>query len=329
MPTITDSLLADLNRLRERGVRIAIDDLGTGHSSLARITQLPVDILKIDLRFTAGLGRDPACDAVVRAILSIGQAMGLSVVAEGVETPQQAELLRAYGCDTVQGYLYSRPQPEPELLHYLTNHNSAPPPATPSPDHTLQFYEHDEDLIRAAADYLTAAIRANEVAVVVATATHRHAFESAIAATGIDIDAARTSGALITVDAVETLESIMIDDEPNADRFDAAIGGLIRNSSSKGRKVRVYGEMVALLWQAGNVNAAIILERLWNALGRQQQFSLKCAYPLQAVDGDTHAVSGVFHQNSAVLGARIGPGAPPPGPSDNRRDPPSSEGDEI
>ena len=100
-------------------MRIAIDDLGTGYSSLARLTELPVDLLKIDLTFVAGLGRDPSCDAVVRAVLSIGAALGLSVVAEGVETPQQAESLRRYGCDTVQGYLYSPPRPEAALFDVL------------------------------------------------------------------------------------------------------------------------------------------------------------------------------------------------------------------
>ena len=115
LPVIADSLRADLDRLRDRGVRIAIDDLGTGFSSLTRITDLPVDMLKIDLSFISGIGRDIRCDAIVRAILSLGRTLGLSVVAEGVETPQQAQLLRDYGCDTVQGYLYSRPRPEHEL----------------------------------------------------------------------------------------------------------------------------------------------------------------------------------------------------------------------
>jgi EAL domain-containing protein (putative c-di-GMP-specific phosphodiesterase class I) len=119
MPRLTHSLLGDLQDLRTQGVRVAIDDLGTGYSSLARLTELPVDILKIDLAFVAGLGRDRSCEAVVRAVIGIGQALGMTVVAEGVETPQQADLLRRYGCDTVQGYLYSPPRPETELLHYL------------------------------------------------------------------------------------------------------------------------------------------------------------------------------------------------------------------
>ena len=132
LPAIADSLRTDLDRLRERGVRIAIDDIGTGYSSLARITELPVDMLKIDLKFVAGLGVDRACDAVVRAVLSLGSTMGLSVVAEGVETPQQAELLRSYGCDTVQGYLYSPPRPEADLLHHLAGSadRAANPPQT-------------------------------------------------------------------------------------------------------------------------------------------------------------------------------------------------------
>ncbi len=100
-------------------MRIAIDDLGTGYSSLTRLTELPVDVLKIDLAFVAGLGRDRTCEAVVRAVIGLGQALGVTVVAEGVETPQQADLLQRYGCDTVQGYLYSPPRPEPELLQYL------------------------------------------------------------------------------------------------------------------------------------------------------------------------------------------------------------------
>jgi EAL domain-containing protein (putative c-di-GMP-specific phosphodiesterase class I) len=123
MPLIANSVRHDLEELRSQGVHLAIDDLGTGYSSLTRITELPIDVLMTDLSFIAGLGTDRACEAVVRAILGIGRAVGLDVVAEGVETALQAELLRQYGCDTAQGYLYSRPQPEDALLHYLACHS--------------------------------------------------------------------------------------------------------------------------------------------------------------------------------------------------------------
>jgi diguanylate cyclase (GGDEF)-like protein/PAS domain S-box-containing protein len=121
MPLIADSLRKDLSGLRELGIRIAIDDLGTGYSSLTRITELPVDMLKIDLRFIAGLGTDSGCTAVVAAILEIGKTLGLAVVAEGVETAAQARLLAQYGCQTVQGYLYSRARPEADLSFYLAS----------------------------------------------------------------------------------------------------------------------------------------------------------------------------------------------------------------
>ncbi|WP_369052835.1 bifunctional diguanylate cyclase/phosphodiesterase [Kineococcus terrestris] len=117
---ITESLRGDLEDLRRLGVRVAIDDLGTGYSGLARLTELPVDVLKIDLQFVRGMLTDPSCDAVVRAVLSIGQALGTTVVAEGVETAEQADRLRSYGADTGQGWLFGRPVPEPDLLAALT-----------------------------------------------------------------------------------------------------------------------------------------------------------------------------------------------------------------
>ncbi|MGI4894852.1 MAG: EAL domain-containing protein, partial [Janthinobacterium lividum] len=109
----------DLELLRDQGIRIAIDDLGTGYSGLARLTELPVDALKIDLQFVAGLGSDPSCDAVVRAVLGLGRALDLEVVAEGVETTEQLDLLTSYGADTAQGYLFSHPVAEADLLELL------------------------------------------------------------------------------------------------------------------------------------------------------------------------------------------------------------------
>ena len=125
MPLLADSLRNDLLSLRERGVRIAIDDLGTGYSSLSRIIELPVDILKIDHSFVGRMAGDPASAAVVRGILAIGSALGLTVVAEGVETVEQEMLLARYGCDLVQGYLYARPQSEAQIFEFLRRQRPA------------------------------------------------------------------------------------------------------------------------------------------------------------------------------------------------------------
>jgi diguanylate cyclase (GGDEF)-like protein len=112
-----------LERLKELGVRLAIDDFGTGHSSLTWLRRLPADFLKIDRTFVAGLGTDPGDTAIVRAVLDLGQALGLTTIAEGVEKPEQLEALRDLGCHWVQGYHLARPGP-PEAVTKLINNDN-------------------------------------------------------------------------------------------------------------------------------------------------------------------------------------------------------------
>ncbi len=106
-----DTTVASLKELRKIGVRVAIDDFGTGYSSLSYLSELPVDVLKIDKSFVdrlAGSGQD---DSLVEAIVAMGRSLRLATVAEGVELPEQAALLRTTGCALGQGYLWSRPVP--------------------------------------------------------------------------------------------------------------------------------------------------------------------------------------------------------------------------
>ena len=98
-----------LARLRELGVRIAIDDFGTGYSSLSRLKHLRVDTLKIDRSFVSGLGEDPGDGVLVSGMIGMALGLGLGVVAEGVETPKQVELLRRMGCRSAQGYHFAPP----------------------------------------------------------------------------------------------------------------------------------------------------------------------------------------------------------------------------
>jgi diguanylate cyclase (GGDEF)-like protein/PAS domain S-box-containing protein len=103
--------VAQLSALRELGVRLAIDDFGTGYASLAYLGQLPVDIIKIDPSFVAGLGNDDTLTLLTRTIVRLGHDLGLVVVAEGIERPEQLELLREMGCPRGQGFLVARPMP--------------------------------------------------------------------------------------------------------------------------------------------------------------------------------------------------------------------------
>ncbi|HEX6021559.1 MAG TPA: EAL domain-containing protein [Solirubrobacter sp.] len=104
-----------LRAIKDLGVYIGIDDFGTGHSSLARLRSLPVEVLKVDRSFVDGLGTDHGDSAVVAAILSLAHALGLHVIAEGVETPLQANQLIALGCPAAQGFLWSPAVPADEL----------------------------------------------------------------------------------------------------------------------------------------------------------------------------------------------------------------------
>ncbi|MFN3579199.1 MAG: EAL domain-containing protein [Pseudomonas sp.] len=110
-----DSCEDKLDALRAMGVRLSIDDFGTGYSSLLRLKRLPVNSLKIDRGFISDLPGDSNDSAIARAIIAMGQSLQLSIVAEGIETPAQQELLKEMNCDIGQGYLYSRPLPAEQL----------------------------------------------------------------------------------------------------------------------------------------------------------------------------------------------------------------------
>jgi EAL domain-containing protein (putative c-di-GMP-specific phosphodiesterase class I) len=121
------SLMADprrasssLAKLRDAGVSIAIDDFGTGHSSLRMLAGLPIDVLKIDGSFVRDLVTNRNHRAIVQTTIRLAASLGMKTVAEGVETQEQLEMLRALGCDAVQGYLVSRPASATDLAHWFT-----------------------------------------------------------------------------------------------------------------------------------------------------------------------------------------------------------------
>jgi diguanylate cyclase (GGDEF)-like protein/PAS domain S-box-containing protein len=135
---LTESVLMDawleqravLLHLRELGVKVAIDDFGTGFSSLEYLSRFPVDRIKIPQCFMKDLGGGPGNAAVVKATIGLARELGLRVVAEGVETRDQLELLKSWGCREVQGYYFARPQPAAELTELLRRgsiHPSQPP----------------------------------------------------------------------------------------------------------------------------------------------------------------------------------------------------------
>ena len=111
--------LAALEELKEMGVTLGIDDFGTGYSSLSYLKRFPVDFLKVDRSFIRGLGEDPEDTVIVRAVVALGQSLGLATIAEGVETVQQLEALQKLGCDMAQGFYFARPMCADDLVAHL------------------------------------------------------------------------------------------------------------------------------------------------------------------------------------------------------------------
>jgi EAL domain-containing protein (putative c-di-GMP-specific phosphodiesterase class I) len=109
--TNTDRTLCTLKQIRDLGVSISIDDFGTGYASLGYLTQFTFDTLKIDGSFVRAASTEKNAQAVMRTIATLGKSLGVTTVAEGIEQKEQLELARDFGCDEIQGYIISRPQP--------------------------------------------------------------------------------------------------------------------------------------------------------------------------------------------------------------------------
>jgi len=172
-------------------------------------------------------------------------------------------------------------------------------------EHVVQFYETDDFLLDSVTEFVSSGLARGDACIVIATPAHRAALEQRLAAGDADLlAAARARDAYIARDAHETLSTFMVDGEPAWERFFAVISNTIARAATGGRRVRVFGEMVALLWAEGNHTAAIRLEELWNDLhDRHVRFSLFCGYPMRSFEGEAYEApfAAICQQHSQVI----------------------------
>jgi anti-sigma regulatory factor (Ser/Thr protein kinase) len=170
-------------------------------------------------------------------------------------------------------------------------------------DHVVQFYEHDAQLASTVGRYLSAALDDGGVAIVIATAAHRRALEAELEAAGVNAAACCADGALVYLDAAATMAGFIHEGQVDHENFRRIVGSVVRQAAETGRPVHAYGEMVALLWEAGEVLGTIELERAWNDLGRELPFALVCGYRGESVQGDEHAeaLQQICQLHSSVL----------------------------
>jgi signal transduction histidine kinase len=172
-------------------------------------------------------------------------------------------------------------------------------------DHFVQFYESDEFLLDSLSGYVREGLETGDACVIVATRERREGLDARLRATGLDTDAARASGRLVTLDAAETLSLFMSNGLPDARRFEDVVGAVVARAAEAGKRVRAFGEMVALLWADGAAHAALELEGLWNGLQKTREFRLFCAYPLKSFEGEPQGskLGSVCSAHSRVIPA--------------------------
>jgi signal transduction histidine kinase len=177
------------------------------------------------------------------------------------------------------------------------------PPSVPS--HTVQFYENEDYLASAVTDFVAAGLAIGEAAVVIATESHLEAIGRGLAAEGVDVASMCQRGRLSLLDARETLSQFMVGATPDAVRFRDVIGPVVESAVRRSDRpvVRLYGEMVDVLWKEGNADAALRLEELWNELGHSFRFSLLCGYAMDAfgASGDAEAFREICSRHTHVI----------------------------
>lgn len=168
--------------------------------------------------------------------------------------------------------------------------------------HFVQLYDDDLSLVDAVRTFISIGLSVGDAAIIVADRAHRDAFEGALVASGVDVRGAADRGLLLSLDAEAMLADFMVDEMPDGEKFHKLFGDLIGQATEGGRNVRVFGEMVSVLWAEGNVAGAVNLEEMWNGLAESYPFRLFCAYPSDAFAHDTLSpLRLICHQHSKVI----------------------------
>jgi hypothetical protein len=146
-------------------------------------------------------------------------------------------------------------------------------------EHLVQIYQHDDAFLDSLEGFVAGGLRGGEGVVVIATAPHLAALDERLRAAGIDTDGAALTDQFIALDAERTLGRFMVRGWPDDVLFYKVVTNLLARAGKNGRRVRAFGEMVALLWKDGHTGATVRLEHLWHRLCHEKGFSLFCAYP--------------------------------------------------
>jgi DcmR-like sensory protein len=174
-----------------------------------------------------------------------------------------------------------------------------------SGDHFVELYDDDASLVDSLARFTSVGLADGEAVIVAADRAHRTALHDALTGLGVDVPTVRAQGLFQSLDALDTLALFMDDGQPDPEAFENFLREMITRASAGGRRVRIFGEMVSLLWAEGNVGAALRLEDLWNRLAESHAFRLFCAYPTTSFSGKNLApLRAVCHRHTHLVATR-------------------------
>lgn len=151
--------------------------------------------------------------------------------------------------------------------------------ASLQPSHFVQFYQTDDELLVKLAGFIEKGLKGRDTCIVVATKAHMQELNSLLLTRGVDTPALQKTGQYVPLDAAKMLSKFMVNELPDRNLFYDTVGSLVEASVQKGQPLRIYGEMVAILWKDGYKEAVIQLENLWNELLADHPCTLFCAYP--------------------------------------------------
>ena len=287
-----DQILRVLTQIRALGVHLSIDDFGTGWSCLSHLKRFPVEQLKIDRLFTAGVGRSCEDTTIVTSIIDLAHSLGMHVVAEGVETAAQRDTLVSLGCDFGQGFYWGAAIAATDVVSADADAPGPIPADTVSDsvsvdrefEHLVELYASDSFFEDSLCHRLARSLVAGNSVVAIITGAHRSMLERALVEAGIDLDDECRRGRFEVLDVVDTLDRFQVDGELDHRRFHELTTSAIGRATAAGTAVVVYSEIVTHLCDMGLVEQAVELEGLWNEASTELDFTLICGYPLQQFD---------------------------------------------
>ena len=171
-------------------------------------------------------------------------------------------------------------------------------------EHFVQIYETDSAFMDTLAGFIGGALRDGEVAIVIATGAHRNELDLRLLDMGIAVSAAKDKDQFISIDAEETLAKFMVNGWPDEQKFASVIREILDRAGGNERRIRAFGEMVALMWAKGYCAATVRLEHLWQQLCESESFMLFCAYPKSGfTENPADSIARVCAQHSKVFAA--------------------------